>query len=253
MAFSFVLFIMYFDFYRVSFFFFFKQNPAYEMRISDWSSDVCSSDLRLQKEERPMELGMIGLGKMGANMAQRLVRGGHDVVGFDPKPEARSLVEGFGAKSATSLEELVDKLPAPRVVWMMVPAGDITGGTVDALVKLLSPGDTIVDGGNSNYKNTLDRAKAVSDKGLHYVDCGTSGGVWGLAEGYSMLVGGEKGTVDRLRPIFETLAPGKAQGWGHVGPAGSGHFTKIVANGLESGLTQAYTGASRTPGHKQET
>src|SRR3546814_2181904 len=126
-----------------------------------------------------MELGMVGLGKMGANMAQRRVGGGHGVAGFDPKPEARSLVEGCGAKSAASLEELVGKLPAPRVVWMMVPAGDITGGTVDALVKLLSPGDTIVDGGNSNYKNTLDRAKAVSDKGLHYVDRGTSGGVWG--------------------------------------------------------------------------
>src|SRR3546814_5270560 len=121
---------------------------------------------------------------------------------------------------------------------MMVPAGDITGGTVDALVKLLSPGDTIVDGGNSNYKNTLDRAKAVSDKGLHYVDCGTSGGVWGLAEGYSMMVGGEKGTVDRLRPIFETLAPGKDQGWGHVGPVGSGHFTKMVHNGIAYGLMQ---------------
>jgi 6-phosphogluconate dehydrogenase len=137
-----------------------------------------------------MELGMIGLGKMGANMAQRLVRGGHRVVGFDPRPEARSLAEGFGAESAASLEALVGKLPAPRVAWMMVPAGDITGSTVDALAKLLAPGDTIVDGGNSNYKNTLDRAKAVAVKSLHYVDCGTSGGVWGLAEGYSMMVGG---------------------------------------------------------------
>src|SRR3546814_16658510 len=117
-----------------------------------------------------MELGMIGLGKMGANMAQRLVRGGHGVVGFDPKPEARSLVEGFGAKSATSLEELVGKLPAPRVAWMMVPAGDITGDTVDALVKLLSPGDPILDGGNSNYKNTLDPAKAVSRSAARRVE-----------------------------------------------------------------------------------
>ncbi|MFC3715534.1 phosphogluconate dehydrogenase (NAD(+)-dependent, decarboxylating) [Luteimonas soli] len=199
-----------------------------------------------------MELGMIGLGKMGANMAQRLVRGGHDVVGFDPKPEARSLVEGFGAKSAASLEELVDKLPAPRAVWMMVPAGEITGGTVDALMKLLSPGDTIIDGGNSNYKHTLERAKAVADKGLHYVDCGTSGGVWGLAEGYSMMVGGEKDAVERLRPIFETLAPGKDQGWGHVGPVGSGHYTKMVHNGIEYGLMQAYAEGFSILGHKQE-
>lgn len=199
-----------------------------------------------------MELGMIGLGKMGANMAQRLVRGGHGVVGFDPKPEARSLVEGFGAKSAASLEELVDKLPAPRAVWMMVPAGEITGGTVDALMKLLSPGDTIIDGGNSNYKHTLERAKAVADKGLHYVDCGTSGGVWGLAEGYSMMVGGEKDAVERLRPIFETLAPGKDQGWGHVGPVGSGHYTKMVHNGIEYGLMQAYAEGFSILGHKQE-
>ena len=199
-----------------------------------------------------MELGMIGLGKMGANMAQRLVRDGHDVVGFDPKPEARSLVEGFGAKSAASLEELVDKLPAPRAVWMMVPAGDITAGTVDALAQLLSPDDTIIDGGNSNYKNTLDRAKAVAGKGLHYVDCGTSGGVWGLAEGYSMMVGGEKDVVERLRPVFETLAPGKDRGWGHVGPVGSGHFTKMVHNGIEYGLMQAYAEGFSILQHKQE-
>ncbi|MGY1457558.1 phosphogluconate dehydrogenase (NAD(+)-dependent, decarboxylating) [Luteimonas sp. A534] len=206
----------------------------------------------MHNEEEDMELGMIGLGKMGANMAQRLVRGGHRVVGFDPKPEARSLAEGFGAKSATSLEDLVDKLPAPRAVWMMVPAGDITGSTVDALVKLLSPGDTIIDGGNSNYKNTLDRAKAVSDKGLHYVDCGTSGGVWGLAEGYSMMIGGEKDAVERLRSVFETLAPAEDQGWGHVGPVGSGHFTKMVHNGIEYGLMQAYAEGFSILGHKKD-
>jgi 6-phosphogluconate dehydrogenase len=187
-----------------------------------------------------MELGMIGLGKMGANMAQRLVRGGHRVVGFDPNPDARKRVEAEGVESAASLEEMIGKLPSPRVAWMMVPAGDITGGTVDALMKLLAPGDTIVDGGNSNYKNTLDRAKAVADKGVHYVDCGTSGGVWGLAEGYSMMVGGEKDAVERLRPVFETLAPGKDEGWGHVGPSGSGHFTKMVHNGIEYGMMQAY-------------
>ncbi|MGY0559472.1 phosphogluconate dehydrogenase (NAD(+)-dependent, decarboxylating) [Luteimonas sp. A277] len=199
-----------------------------------------------------MELGMIGLGKMGANMAQRLVRGGHRVVGFDPKPEARLLAEGFGAESAASLEALVGKLSSPRVVWMMVPAGAITGGTVDALAKLLAAGDTIVDGGNSNYKETVDRARAVAGKGLHYVDCGTSGGVWGLAEGYSMMVGGEADAVERLRPVFETLAPGKDQGWGHVGPSGSGHFTKMVHNGIEYGLMQAYAEGFSILGHKQE-
>ncbi|GAA3918492.1 phosphogluconate dehydrogenase (NAD(+)-dependent, decarboxylating) [Luteimonas lutimaris] len=199
-----------------------------------------------------MELGMIGLGKMGANMAQRLVRGGHRVVGFDPDSDARAAVEAFGAETADSLESMVDKLPAPRVAWMMVPAGDITGGTVDALMGLLATGDTIVDGGNSNYKNTLDRAKAVADKGMHYIDCGTSGGVWGLAEGYSMMVGGEKDAVERLRPVFETLAPGKEQGWGHVGPSGAGHFTKMVHNGIEYGLMQAYAEGFSIMEHKKE-
>jgi len=199
-----------------------------------------------------MELGMIGLGKMGANMAQRLVRGGHRVVGFDPSQEARAGVEAFGVETATSLDAMVDKLSAPRVAWMMVPAGDITGGTVDALMKLLAAGDTIVDGGNSNYKNTLDRAKAVAGQGLHYVDCGTSGGVWGLAEGYSMMIGGEKDVVERLRPVFETLAPGKDRGWGHVGPPGSGHFTKMVHNGIEYGLMQAYAEGFSILGHKKE-
>jgi len=199
-----------------------------------------------------MELGMIGLGKMGANMAQRLVRGGHRVVGFDPSPEARARVEAFGAETVDSLEAMVAKLPAPRVAWMMVPAGRITADTVDALAKLLQPGDTIVDGGNSNYRETLERAKAVADSGLHYVDCGTSGGVWGLAEGYSMMVGGDKDVVERLRPIFETLAPGKDTGWGHVGPVGAGHFTKMVHNGIEYGLMQAYAEGFSILGHKKE-
>ena len=199
-----------------------------------------------------MELGMIGLGKMGANMAQRLVRGGHRVVGFDPNAEARARVEAFGAEAVDSLEAMVAKLPAPRTAWMMVPAGPITAGTADALAKLLAPGDAIVDGGNSNYRETLARAKAVADKGLHYVDCGTSGGVWGLAEGYSMMVGGEKDVVERLRPVFETLAPGKDTGWGHVGPVGAGHFTKMVHNGIEYGLMQAYAEGFSILGHKKE-
>ena len=199
-----------------------------------------------------MQLGMIGLGKMGANMAQRLVRDGHQVVGFDPKSDARATIEQFGAQSAATLEELVGKLQAPRAIWMMVPAGDITGGTVDALLKLLASGDTIIDGGNSNYKDTLARAKTAGAKGMHYVDCGTSGGVWGLAEGYSMMIGGAKDAVARLTPVFETLAPAKDQGWGHVGPVGSGHFTKMVHNGIEYGLMQAYAEGFSILGHKQE-
>jgi 6-phosphogluconate dehydrogenase len=199
-----------------------------------------------------MELGMIGLGKMGANMAQRLVRGGHRVVGFDPGAEARQRAEGFGAESADSLQAMVAKLAAPRVVWMMVPAGDITGSTVDALLSLLTPGDTLIDGGNSNYKNTMDRAKAAADKGLHYVDSGTSGGVWGLEQGYSLMIGGEADAVERLRPIFETLAPGKDRGWGRVGPAGSGHFTKMIHNGIEYGMMQAYAEGFSILEHKQE-
>ena len=187
-----------------------------------------------------MELGMVGLGKMGANMVQRLVRGGHRVVGFDPDPQARKRIEGFGAESADSLQAMTAALAAPRAVWMMVPAGDITGGTVDALLSLLSTGDTIIDGGNSNYKNTLDRAKAAAGKGLHYLDSGTSGGVWGLEQGYSLMIGGDADAVERLRPIFETLAPGEDRGWGRVGPAGSGHFTKMIHNGIEYGMMQAY-------------
>src|SRR5690606_78793 len=146
----------------------------------------------------------------------------------------------FGAESADSLQAMVAALAAPRAVWMMVPAGDITGSTVDALLSLLSAGDTIIDGGNSNYKNTLDRAKAAADQGLHYLDSGTSGGVWGLEQGYSLMIGGDADAVERLRPIFETLAPGEDRGWGRVGPAGSGHFTKMIHNGIEYGMMQAY-------------
>jgi 6-phosphogluconate dehydrogenase len=199
-----------------------------------------------------MDIGMIGLGKMGANMAQRLVLGGHRVVGFDPVADVRKRVEGFGAESAESLQGMVEKLAAPRTVWMMVPSGEITDSTVDALVPLLEKGDTIIDGGNSNYKDTLSRAKTVAEKGLHYVDSGTSGGVWGLEQGYSMMVGGDAEVVNRLGSIFETLAPGKEQGWGRVGPVGSGHFTKMVHNGIEYGLMQAYAEGFSILSHKEE-
>ena len=199
-----------------------------------------------------MELGMIGLGRMGANMTERLVKGGHRVVGFDPKPEARAQVEAKGAESAASLASLVASLNSPRTVWMMVPAGTITDGTVTALLPLLAAGDVLVDGGNSNYKDTLRRASTAADRKIGYVDCGTSGGIWGLAEGYSMMVGGDEALVERLKPVFETLAPAPNQGWGRVGPVGSGHFAKMIHNGIEYGLMQAYAEGFSILQHKRE-
>jgi len=199
-----------------------------------------------------MELGMIGLGRMGANMTERLVRGGHRVVGYDLKAESRARVEAIGAVSATSLEGVVAKLAPPRTLWLMVPAGDITDATIASLVPLLQAGDAIVDGGNSNYKDTLRRAGMLAERKIDFVDCGTSGGVWGLAEGYSMMIGGDVQSVERLRPIFETLAPARDAGWGRVGPAGSGHFTKMVHNGIEYGLMQAYAEGFSILEHKKE-
>ena len=199
-----------------------------------------------------MELGMIGLGRMGANMTQRLRRGGHRVVGFDPKAEARANIEAAGAESARSLAALVATLTAPRTLWLMVPAGAVTDGTIAALLPLLAAGDTIVDGGNSNYKDTLRRAGTLAEKKIDLVDSGTSGGVWGAAEGYSLMVGGAESVVERLRPIFETLAPAPDRGWGRVGPVGSGHFTKMVHNGIEYGLMQAYAEGFSILQHKTE-
>lgn len=189
-----------------------------------------------------MELGMIGLGKMGANMVRRLARGGHRLVAYDrfPEPAEALTREERGVSAAKSLEELAVKLAAPRVAWMMVPAGEPTQVVFEGLLGILEPGDVIIDGGNANYKDTQRRAATAVEKGLHYVDVGTSGGVWGLAEGYSMMVGGEKDVVERLRPIFETLAPGPDTGWGYVGSSGAGHFVKMVHNGIEYGIMQAY-------------
>ena len=195
---------------------------------------------------------MIGLGRMGANMAQRLMRGGHKVVGYDPAEAARAVLEKNGAQTAASLEQMVAKLSAPRVIWLMVPAGQITDSTITNLVPLLAPGDTIIDGGNSNYRDTQRRAAMVAQKKIQYVDSGTSGGVWGLAEGYSLMIGGDEAVVERLRPIFEALAPAKDQGWGRVGPVGSGHYTKMVHNGIEYGLMQAYAEGFSILQHKSE-
>jgi 6-phosphogluconate dehydrogenase len=181
-----------------------------------------------------MEIGMIGLGRMGANMAQRLVSGRHRVVGFDPNQEVRKSLKGKGVESAASLDALVGKLQAPRALWLMVPAGEAVDKTLDALMPRLTASDAVIDGGNSNYKDTLRRAKMLASMQIHYVDCGTSGGVWGLAEGYSMMIGGDAPVVERLRPIFETLAPARDHGWGRVGPSGSGHFTKMIHNGIDT-------------------
>jgi 6-phosphogluconate dehydrogenase len=199
-----------------------------------------------------MQIAMIGLGRMGANMAQRLMRGGHQVVGYDPAQAARALLEKNGAQTAASLEQMVAKLKAPRAVWLMVPAGAITDGTITNLMPLLAAGDTIIDGGNSNYRDTQRRAAMVASRNIEYVDSGTSGGVWGLTEGYSLMIGGDEAVVERLRPIFEALAPAKDQGWGRVGPVGSGHYTKMVHNGIEYGLMQAYAEGFSILQHKAE-
>ena len=189
-----------------------------------------------------MELAMIGLGRMGANMARRLARGGHRVVAYNRTSErAYSLEEEEeNVEAVTSLKEIVEELDPPRVAWVMVPAGDVTEQMIDALLAILAPGDVIIDGANSNYKDTMRRATKVNGGGLHFVDAGTSGGVWGLAEGYSMMVGGERDVVQQLHPIFETLAPASDKGWGYVGPSGAGHFTKMVHNGIEYGMMQAF-------------
>ena len=199
-----------------------------------------------------MELGMIGLGRMGANMAQRLVRGGHRVVGFDPDQAVRNSIESKGVEALATLDALAGALKAPRVLWLMVPAGEVVDQTIDALLPQLAAGDTLIDGGNSNYKDTQRRAKALAEEKIAYVDCGTSGGVWGLAEGYSMMVGGDEAAVEKLRPVFETLAPAKDQGWGRVGPAGSGHYTKMIHNGIEYGMMQAYAEGFSILKHKAE-
>jgi 6-phosphogluconate dehydrogenase len=187
-----------------------------------------------------MELGMIGLGKMGANMAERLVRGGHPVVGYDPNPEAVGRAIEKGVLGAESVEALVEQLIEPRAVWLMLPAGQPVDHSIETLMPILAQGDVLLDGGNSNYKDTLRRAEMLQKLGLHLLDVGTSGGIWGLAEGYCLMIGGERQVVERLHPIFETLAPAPNKGWGYVGPTGSGHFVKMVHNGIEYGLMQSY-------------
>jgi 6-phosphogluconate dehydrogenase len=187
-----------------------------------------------------MELAMVGLGRMGLNMTTRLLEGNHRVIAHDMVMDAIQKAEASGAEGVRSLEEMKERLSRPRSVWVMVPAGDPTEETITRLAEILDADDIIIDGGNSNYKDSVRRAAKLRDMSIHFVDVGTSGGIWGLAEGYSMMVGGEESAVEKLRPIFETLAPERDRGWGHVGPSGAGHFVKMVHNGIEYGLMQAY-------------
>ena len=219
-----------------------------------------SSQRRAQLKQNPittvasqyMEIGMIGLGRMGANMAQRLVRGGHGVVGYSRTDAARRRAQDSGIKPASSIQALVNELHTPRTVWLMVPAGDAVDETIAALQPHLAPGDTIIDGGNSNYKDSQKRARAAADMRIDYIDAGTSGGVWGLEQGYSLMLGGEEKVIERLRPIFSALAPAPDKGWGRVGPSGAGHFAKMIHNGIEYGLMQAYAEGFALLHHKRE-
>ena len=185
-----------------------------------------------------MEIGFVGLGRMGGNMVTRLTRGGHRVVAFDPSPQAAALAKANGAELVASLAELPRALKAPRAVWVMVPAGEATESAIRTLAGALERGDTIVDGGNTRWKDDVRRGAELSARGLHYVDAGTSGGVWGLQNGYCLMVGGDKGPVERLAPIFTTLAP--PDGWLHVGGIGAGHYVKMIHNGIEYAMMQGY-------------
>jgi len=187
-----------------------------------------------------MELGLIGLGKMGGNMAERLRLGGHKVVGFDFSADAVKKLSDAGSIGVNSLEDLVKNLNAPRAIWIMVPAGDPVDQTIAKLKPLMQKGDIFIDGGNSNYKDSQRRHDELKKEGFEFLDVGTSGGVWGITEGYSMMIGGDEDVVETLRPIFATLAPGPDKGWGRVGPAGAGHFVKMIHNGIEYGMMQSY-------------
>ena len=206
--------------------------------------------------DTPMQLGMVGLGRMGAGIVRRLMRDGHRCVGYDIHPDAVKALEADGATGSSSLEEFVAKLEKPRAAWVMVPAGDITDKTIAALAEVLEPGDTIIDGGNTHYVDDIRHANALREKGIHHVDVGTSGGVWGFERGFCLMIGGENEVVERLSPIFASIAPGvdsaartpgrtgepsqAEHGYYHCGPNGAGHFVKMVHNGIEYGLMAAY-------------
>ncbi len=213
---------------------------------------INNATMRCGANGRAMQLGIIGLGKMGLNMASRLVERGHELVAFDLSAEARAEAADAGAATAESLEALVAALKAPRAVWVMVPAGEPTEATISTLAGLLSKGDLVLDGGNSYYRDSMRRGRSLAEAGISFVDVGTSGGVWGRTEGYSLMVGGEAEAIERLRPVFESLAPAADRGWGHVGPSGAGHFVKMVHNGIEYGLMQAYAEGFELMGRKEE-
>jgi 6-phosphogluconate dehydrogenase len=199
-----------------------------------------------------MDLGFVGLGRMGGNMVERLLRGGHRVWAYDTHAEAAQRLTSIGGSKADSLASLTQSLAPPRAVWLMIPSGPPVDQTIESLAPLLQQGDTLIDGGNSNYKDSMRRAASLRARGIDFVDVGTSGGIWGLREGYSMMIGGPKPAVDRLRPIFETLAPSAQTGWGHVGPSGAGHFVKMVHNGIEYGMMQAYAEGFSILEHKKD-
>ena len=205
----------------------------------------------------PMQLGMVGLGRMGAGLVRRLLRDGHRCVGYDVSADAVKALEADGATGAVSLEDFASRLEKPRAAWVMVPAGEITDQTIDSLAAALEPGDTIIDGGNTYYRDDLLHATALKEKGIHHIDVGTSGGVWGLERGFCLMIGGESEPVERLNPIFASIAPGvdaaprtpgrtgapapAEHGYYHCGPNGAGHFVKMVHNGIEYGLMAAYS------------
>lgn len=187
-----------------------------------------------------MDIGMVGLGRMGGNMASRLARGGHRVVAYDRDPDTRAHAAAKGLESADTLEHLASQLASPRVIWVMVPSGNPTEGTMSALMEVLSEGDIVVDGGNTHYKDSMRRGAEFQRQGLTMIDAGVSGGVWGLEDGYCLMVGGEDEAIAKVEPCFRTLAPSSEHGYAHVGPLGAGHFVKMVHNGIEYGLMQAY-------------
>ena len=187
-----------------------------------------------------MEVGIVGLGRMGGNMAIRLIKGQHKVIGYDPKDETTKELEAAGGIRVQSLKELVTNLSSPRAVWLMVPAGEATESTLKSLLNYLEPGDIVIDGGNANFKDSIRRAHELDANGIKFLDAGTSGGIWGLSQGYSLMIGGDDEAFKLLEPLFQTLASGPDRGYGRVGKAGTGHFVKMVHNAVEYGLMQAY-------------